>query len=69
MAFAGVVTGVAMAFGAESTDIATVTGAVTALVSVVNYIIAEGIVDAESVKNTIIEVQEAIDAFEGDDAE
>lgn len=67
MALAGVATGVAMAFGVESTDIGTVAGAVTALISVVTYIIAEGKVDAESVKTTIIEVQEAIDALDGDD--
>lgn len=66
MAVAGIVTGVAMALGAESTDIGTIAGAVTALVSVVTYIITEGKVDAESVKNTIIEVQEAVDALEGD---
>lgn len=67
MALAGVATGVAMAFGVESTDIGTVAGAVTALISVVTYIIAEGKVDAESVKNTIIEVQDAIDVLDGDD--
>lgn len=66
MAVAGIVTGVAMALGAESTDIGTIAGAVTALVSVVTYIITEGKVDAESVKNTIIEVQEAVDVLEGD---
>lgn len=67
MALAGVVTGVAMAFGAESTDVESVTGAVTALISVVAYIIAEGKVDAESVKNTIIEVQEAYDTIVGEE--
>ena len=67
MALAGVATGVAMAFGVESTDIGTVAGAVTALISVVTYIIAEGKVDAESVKTTIIEVQDAIDVLDGDD--
>lgn len=67
MALAGVVTGVAMAFGAESTDVEAVTGAVTALISVVVYIIAEGKVDAESVKTTIIEVQEAIDTIVGEE--
>ena len=67
MALAGVATGVAMAFGVESTDIGTVAGAVTTLISVVTYIIAEGKVDAESVKNTIIEVQDAIEVLDGDD--
>lgn len=67
MAIAGIVTGIAMALGAETTDVSTVAGAVTALVSVVTYIITEGKVDAESVKNTIIEVQEAVDVLDGED--
>jgi hypothetical protein len=66
MALAGVVTGVAMAFGAEGAEIGTVTGAVTALISVVTYIITEGKVDAESVKNAIIDIQEAVDVLDGD---
>ena len=66
MALAGVVTGVAMAFGAEGAEIGTITGAVTALISVVTYIITEGKVDAESVKNAIIDVQEAVDVLDGD---
>lgn len=67
MAIAGIVTGIAMALGAETTDVSTVAGAVTALVSVVTYIITEGKVDAESVKNTIVEVQEAVDVLDGED--
>ncbi len=66
MAIAGVVTGVAMAFGIETTEIGTVAGAVTTLISVVTYIITEGKVDAEGVKNAIIEVQEAVDVLDGD---
>ena len=66
MALAGVITGIAMVFGVEGTDISTVAGAVTALVSVMTYIITEGKVDAESVKNAIIEVQEAVDILDGD---
>ena len=64
MAIAGVATGIAMALGVEPTEINTVAGAVTALVSVVTYIYVEGKVDAEGVKTTIIEVQEAVDAIE-----
>lgn len=66
MAIAGVVTGIAMALGAESGDIGTITGAVTTLISVVTYIITEGKVDAESVKNAIIEVQDVVDVLDGD---
>lgn len=68
MAIAGVVTGIAMALGVEGSDITTVAGAVTALISVVTYIITEGKVDAESVKNAIIITEEAIDTIEGVDA-
>ena len=66
MALAGVITGVAMAFGVEGGDISTVAGAVTALISVMTYIITEGKVDAESVKNAIVDVQKAADVLEGD---
>lgn len=69
MAIAGVATGIAMAFGAETTEIGSVAGAVTALVSAVTYIVVEGKVDAESVKNAIIEIQEGIETIEGNDAE
>lgn len=69
MAIAGIATGIAVALGADSTEIGTITGAVTALISAVTYIIVEGKVDAEGVKNAIIEVQEAVDALEGDDGE
>ena len=69
MAIAGIASGIALALGADSTEIGTITGAVTALISAVTYIIVEGKVDAESVKTTIIEVQKAVDALEGNDGE
>ena len=69
MALAGVFTGVAMALGAESTDVSEIAGAVTAIVSVVTYIITEGKIDAESVKNAIIEIQDGIETIEGTDGE
>lgn len=69
MAVAGVATGVALILGADSTEIGTVAGAVTALISAVAYIVTEGKIDAESVKNAIIEVQEAVDTIEGTDGE
>ena len=67
MALAGIATGVAMALGAESTEITAVAGAVTAIASVVTYIVTEGKVDAESVKNAIIEIQGGIETIEGID--
>ena len=69
MAIAGVATGIAMALGADATDVSTVAGAVMALVSAVTYIVVEGKIDAEAVKNAIIEIQDGIDAIEGDEDE
>lgn len=67
LAIAGVATGVAMVLGVDATDVSTVAGAITALVSVVTYIVTEGKVDAESVKNAINSTQEALEIIEGED--
>lgn len=64
MAIAGVATGIAMALGADASEVATIAGAVTALVSAVTYIVVEGKVDAESVKNAIIEIRDGIEVLE-----
>ena len=69
MAIAGVATGIAMALGVDSTEIGTIAGAVTALLSVVTYIYVEGKVDAEGVKNAVVATQDAVDLIEGDDPE
>ena len=69
VAVAGVASGIAMALGAETSEIGEVAGAVTALITAVTYIIVEGRIDAEGVKTTIIEVQEAVDVIEGTDDE
>ena len=53
-AVAGIVTGLAMVFGLDENTISTVAGAVVSVASVVAYIMAEGKVDAEGVKNTLI---------------
>lgn len=55
LAIAGVATGVAMILGIEGTEITNVAGAVTALASVITYIITEGKVDAEHLKNALSE--------------
>lgn len=49
LALAGVATGIAMILGIDGSDITTVAGAVTALASVVSYIMAEGKIDAAAV--------------------
>lgn len=55
-AVAGVVTGLAMVFGLDENVISTVAGAVVSVMSVMTYIITEGKVDAESVKNAIEDI-------------
>ena len=65
MAIAGIATGVAMVLGVDGSEITSIAGGVVALISCVTYIITEGKIDAESVKNTIIEIQEAVDTIEG----
>jgi len=59
-AVTGIVTGLAMAFGFDYSTISTVAGAVVSVASVVAYIMAEGKVDAESVKNAVDCVQNAV---------
>lgn len=69
-AVVGIVTGLSMVFGLDETVVSTVSGAVVTVASVVTYIIMEGKVDAEGVKNAVIDVQEAYDAItEGCDAD
>ena len=67
MAIAGIATGVAMALGADTSEVGEIAGAVTALVSAVTYIVVEGRIDAEGVKNAILEVQEGVGILEGTD--
>lgn len=69
VAIAGIATGIAMAIGVDSTEIGTVAGAVTALLSVVTYIYVEGKVDAEGVKNAVVATQDAVDIIEGEGSE
>ena len=64
LALAGVFTGIALILGADAVEIQTVAGAITSLISVVTYIVIEGKIDAESVKGTILELQEVTDLFE-----
>ena len=69
LALAGVASGIAMALGVDASEISAVAGAITALASVVTYIVVEGKIDAESVKNAIIEIQNGVEVIEGADDE
>lgn len=68
-AAAGVITGLAMVFGLDENIISTVAGSVTAVASVIAYIITEGKIDAESVKNATDAVQDAENAIKGSEDE
>jgi phage shock protein PspC (stress-responsive transcriptional regulator) len=50
LAVAGVATGVAVALGADATEIESVAGTITALVSAVGYIITEGKIDTANAR-------------------
>ena len=63
LALAGVATGVAMVLGIDGTEITSIAGAVTALASVITYIITEGKVDATAVKTAVEATQEAADTI------
>lgn len=64
IAIAGVATGIAIALGADASDIQTVAGAVTAVMSAVTYIVTEGKIDAEAVKNAAQGVQDGVAALQ-----
>ena len=66
MAIAGVATGLALVLGVDGGDISDVAGAVTAVASVVTYIITEGKIDAEAVKNAAEAAGGAVDAIGGE---
>ena len=67
LAIAGVATGIATVLGADASEIQTVAGAVVSLVSAVAYIIVEGKVDAASVQNTVLTVEDALEVLENED--
>lgn len=67
-AVAGIVTGLAMVFGLDEGTISSVAGAVVSVASVVAYIITEGKVDAEGVKNAVGGVQDAVEKVQGTSA-
>ncbi len=62
-AAAGFVSGLSMVFGLDGEIITSVAGAVVSTASVVSYILAEGKIDAEGVKNAIEDAQQAADTI------
>ena len=67
MALAGIATGMALVLGVDGSEISDVAGAVTAVASVITYIITEGKIDAAAVKNAVEAAGEAVGAIGGED--
>ena len=67
LAIAGMATGVAMVLGVDGGDITNVAGAITAVASVITYIVTEGKIDAEAVKNAIESADKAKDTIVGEE--
>lgn len=61
-AAAGIVTGLAMVFGLDEGTISNVAGAVVSVASIVAYIITEGDVDAQRVKQAVEDAKKAAEA-------
>lgn len=57
---AGIVTGLAMVFGLDESIVSTSAGAVTALASIIVYIITEGKIDTAKLSLAIEKAQEAV---------
>lgn len=64
-AIVGVLMGIAMVFGLDGEIIETVSGAIVAVGSIVAYIMTEGKIDAERVKDAANKVQDAVDVLDG----
>ena len=64
MALGGLAAGLAMALGVEVSDVSAVAGAVTAVASVITYIVTEGKLDADRVKTAVESIQQAADVLE-----
>lgn len=50
----GIIVGIAIAFGAEASEIMQIAGAITSAVSAVSYIFGEAIIDAAAAKQDIV---------------
>ena len=65
-ALAGLVSGLAMAFGLDESVMTQVTGAVVSVASVIAYIVTEGKIDAAAVGQAAEDVAEAVDSVMDD---
>ena len=65
-AIIGVLSGLAISFGLDQNEVNTIAGALVSIVSVAGYLIAEGKIDVERIKNAAKDVNAAIDVLEND---
>lgn len=65
-AIIGVLSGLAIIFGVDQDEVSTISGALVSIVSVAGYLIAEGKIDVERIKNAAEDVNAAIDVLEND---
>lgn len=63
VAVIGIATGIVMYFGGSTEEITKVSGAVVSVISTVFYIIAEGKVDVERLRNSIKSLEDAEDSL------
>lgn len=63
VAVIGIATGIVMYFGSSTEEITKVSGAVVSVISTVFYIIAEGKVDVERLRNSIKSLEDAEDSL------
>lgn len=63
VAVIGIATGIVMYFGVSTEEITKVSGAVVSVISTVFYIIAEGKVDVERLRNSIKSLEDAEDSL------
>lgn len=63
----GIVSGLAIAFGLEQSEVSAVAGAVVAVGSVISYMIAEGRIDVERIKTAADAVNDVFDIMDMDD--
>ena len=61
---AGVVLGICMIFGLDEDTVSTIAGAITAISSIVSYILSEGKIDAAAVKDTVEQIEGAVEAVD-----
>lgn len=63
-AIIGLLSGLAIIFGVDQGDVSVISGALVSVVSVVSYLVAEGKIDVERIKNAAEDVNEAIEVFD-----